>query len=404
MNAERLIDAFGCNGGPAAAEIPNVIVRALTARIAGTVCDRLSGDAGRALAGPLSTLRDGGSLAWQPELGIAQKLADSNPIAAALQLTVAAAGVDDIAVCLPEAAVVYLDGWFVQLPAEGCVRLAEGTMEFEDGGERVAFGRMQDQWWPSNGGHAGQQVLASGSPAFRHVVKLRCKGSTGMFPTLPDPSSPRAETVADVNMDGSSSAELARALALLQSLPDGVARWVHQATHAIWFSGGPAPVASSSPLYPGAVALRESGTWQGYFEAIASSVAQQKLHQLLLLEPLTENGAEEVHYVPPFRSYITTRRALAAAYEHAHVVRLLHAAANAAPGPAAEAMRRRALRRALRLDAECAAALDASRALGPVGSALWKDIKEFCYDLEAPSWGGYQGPPALVAAEESAGA
>lgn len=373
MDAQRLVDAFGCRPAGDAPAIPAAIVHAIVGRTIDALVSRLPATAARTLQHPLATLRGTSGIAWQPELGIAQALAGPDPVAAAIQLLAAAADADvDVDVSLAAASAFYLDGWVVRLPQRTRVALAGDRLVFGERSESVAFARGGDGWRPVGSACAGQDVSLSTSATFRHIVVSRRHVSSGMFPALlEETASPGADAVDDA---GASMSALADALRCLDALPGGDVRWLREVMHSVWFPAGSAAVASSSPQYPGVVALRRGGGADGYLEAIVSSAAQQKLHQLLLVSPLVDGDAEEIQYVPASRTYTTVRRALAVAYEHAHVARLLRAAADAAPGAMAEPLRRRALRRGLRLEAECAAPLDGSKALGRLGAALWQDI------------------------------
>jgi hypothetical protein len=375
MEARQLVDAFGCRPARDAAAIPGAIVRAIAGSTIDALLPGLQSDAARALQRPLSALREGSGIAWQPELGIARTLSDADPASAAIQLLVAtpATGVE-ADVMLPTASALYLDGWVARLPAGTRATLAGDRLVFGERGE-AAFARGRDGWQPVGTACAGQDVSRSSSATFRHVVGSRRHGSSGMFPALLDAPAGPGEAVGEAD---ASMPALAAALRCLDALPDGDAQWLRQVTHSVWFSDGSAAVAPSSPRYPGVVALRRGAAWDAYLEAIATSVAQQKLHQMLLVSALVDGDAEEIHYVPASRTYTTARRALATAYEHAQVARLLRAAADASPGAMAEPLRRRALRRRLRLEAECASPLDGSKALGRLGAALWQDIGRDC--------------------------
>jgi hypothetical protein len=383
MDAQRLVDAFGCSPPAEAPAIPRAIVRAIVGRTVDALLPRLQGEAARALRDPLSALRECPGIAWQPELGIAQALSAADPVAAAIQLLAAAPGTDvdvDPGVGLSAASALYFDGWVARLPEGTRARLSGDRLLFGERGETIAFARGRDGWQPVGAACAGQDVSRSTSATFRHIVGSRHQGSSDMFPALLEAGATHAAGTGVGDDAGGSIAALADALRRLDALPEGDVQWLRQVTHSVWFSAGSAAVASSSPRYPGVVALRRGAGWDAYAEAIASSVAQQKLHQLLLVSALVDGEAEEIHYVPASRTYTTTRRALAAAYEHAQVARLLRAAADVAPGAMAEPLRRRALRRGLRLEAECASPLDGSKALGRLGAALWQDIGRTCAD------------------------
>jgi hypothetical protein len=384
MDAQRLVDAFGCSPSAEAPAIPGAIVRAIVGRTVDALLPRLQGDAARALQGPLSALRGSPGIAWQPELGIAQALSATDPVAAAIQLLVAAPNADvdiDAGVVFSAAPALYLDGWVARLREGTRARLSGDHRLVGESGETVAFARGRDGWQPVGAACAGQDVSLSTSATFRHIVGSQHQGSSDMFPALLEARATHAIDTGDGDDGDGSMQALADALRRLDALPEGEVQWLRQVTHSVWFSAGSAAVASSSPRYPGVVALRRGAGWDACLEAIASSVAQQKLHQLLLVSALVDAEAEEIHYVPASRTYTTTRRALAAAYEHAQVARLLRAAADAAPGAMAEPLRRRALRRGLRLEAECASPLDGSRALGRLGAALWQDIGKTCAEV-----------------------
>lgn len=309
---------------------------------------------------------------WRPEMGIAVARSPESLKLAALQFAlVARPGDRELTVVLDAPGRLFLDGnaWQVRdevvfrMDCESVeVRSSTGVASF-----RFEFGNWEVARFPEAGAFLAKAI---GNSHPRYVIELCEHSSLGQFP---NPVNAKSESMQHSSWADESINEIALALKLVGESSPAYVAWLASVVNGIVLVKGKG-ISVCSPDFPGLIALQSGLAAIDYVELMICAASQQKLYQLARVFPLTEPGVEEVTYIPARRTYVTTRRVLAAAHEHVNVISLLMTLSSGA-GVCTD-IERRVQARQLMLEINCMPVLDASRILSISGSELWTRLRE----------------------------
>lgn len=314
------------------------------------------------------------SSAWRPEFAMAERAAAQGQYAlAVMQVAMAcdpgADGLHLSATC-PREACLYLDGWL--FPVEGACKLAiqSHQINLTSARGRHVFRFEQTGWAPETGASPpGWECERLSCTAPRTLIRAVLPSSQGVFP-WPDQrvmlNIVRGRDVGTAHAPG--SAEIRAALERLARSAPGYRDWVAGAIDTmVVLHGEP----SSSADFPGLVVLGQQTSSLDACESLVMLAAPQYFSRLASIIEIVQPGAEEIHYVPERRSYVTTRHLLAHAHEKANLIAMLGALASSC----AEARRRWALRR-MQFAVEFQQLLRDARSLTPAGAAFWSRLQQ----------------------------
>jgi HEXXH motif-containing protein len=333
------------------------VARKVFERTRARLAQALAASARDDLAARIAVLSPPDGSAWRPELGLAEGAFSRGQLdLAALQLAAMAGGTHELRVQLDEAALLLVDGRLL-------VARDEVTLTREPRMAQVASPAGTPACWPS-------QSLADDGPRF--AIAAPSALASGAFPW--PASAPGADAATACPGFSDSVATLSGGLQLLRECAPPFAQAIGAVVAGVVFAAGPPRSGVSSPDLPGLVALGVDGTGLDHVEALLVEACHQYLFQLLLVEPLTQPGAEEIHYVRVRRAYSTTRRALVAAHAHVNAILMLRRLQRR-PELAADAALRIARHR-LMLDSDSLPALASSRSLTDAGAALHARLRE----------------------------
>lgn len=315
--------------------------------------------------------------AWRPELGIAATCAaGGQPHAAALQLLLLS-GPRDLAlrVTLPQPTRLLLDGTALHFQGQLRVALSTEALSIETADAVLDFRwNALHGWLPDEpAGTAAPSRRWSGGPGPRYLLEPGTCGAAGSFPR------PWPSTLPPQPGDSASAARIEAAIARIGDAAPAYLRWIGSALHGVLLTTRETGSDLCSPGFPGLAAIAPGRDPLHYAELLVSAACQQKFHQLALLHATTLGGREDVRYVPQRRSYLTTRRALAAAHEHVNVALMLAGLAQRQPGD--HEIGARLARRRLMLACDCVPLLQDSAVLAPAGAELWRALRELCRRL-----------------------
>lgn len=274
---------------------------------------------------------------------------------------------------------LFVDGWLV--PVHGRVHLERDAhgLVLASGGVEAHF--VADAWSlrPEGAPPPASWVvhpLAIGGP--HYLVESELRSTAGIFPWNADAVRQRTLAAAPNRAGAPGIADttpfdrwpIAATMALLRRTAPAYADWVSAVTDGCLLIEGDANNGTSSAELPGLVALTTQTSLVRCAETLLAQASQQYLSLCLLATPLAEESREEIHYSASRRSYLTTRRLLAGAHEHANAQLMLDAMA-VEPQVAEEARARAQLRR-LMLAVESQPLLNRSRGLSTAGQAMWQ--------------------------------
>ena len=315
--------------------------------------------------------------AWRPEVGMATRSAKTgNTSLAALQLAcVSGAQALSIRGTVGPGSSLLVDGWLLPVEGEVSVRVLGDTIEIVSslGSVRLRVEADTASVLDSEKGSAWT-VTPMGKRRPRYLLHSGLMGRPGIFPwPTPKQLARRIQSAAVPGPTPMPPAFLEMTEALDQHSP-GYADWLSTVVDGVFLTTNADSGAVSSPEFPGLVALGPQDTALDYAESLTSQACHQRLYQLLLVAPLTATDFEEMSYLPSRRTYVTTRRALAAAHEHANVMQMLSGLTSRTD--LREEAEARITRRRLLLQTQCLPALERSRSLSGEGSALWLRVRE----------------------------
>lgn len=304
---------------------------------------------------------------WRPEIGLARRAcAEGNTQLAALQLLVVGDGKIPMRIDteLPQPGRLLVDGEIVELEGVVVLRL-DHVLTIECGERRAQFSKQDDRWLlstPPSRPRWRVHGLSPYGPSF--IVESDIQGTPALFPDLARTRKPPpGESTDDMDLG-----PIREAIDLISANPS-YAGLLASVVRGFIVTRGERSPANSSREMPGLVALKSADEVLGYVESIVAAACHQALFQMSLAFALTESGREHVGYVATRRTYMTARRALAAAHEHVNVARLLESLSSDAQ------TRARASRRRLLIATDCAPLLDRSKNLTAAGSQLWTALK-----------------------------
>lgn len=319
---------------------------------------------------------------WRPEVGLASTACATGQMElAALQLAVLSADADISVRARVEAPSPLLaDGWVVSVQGDVAVQTGGGELSIQsdlgfvnfrtEGARLVDAAPDSNQFW---------RVSAIECRQPRYAIESNLGFSAGNFPWPAKFGDAGPSKLAqDSASTAHSTAALSRAMALVGETSPHYMEWISSVVDGFLLAAGPATYGISSPDFPGLVALSSLGNELDYAEAVVAEACHQYLFQLLLVSPLTAAGAEEIHYIPARRFYLTTRRALVAAHVHANVILMLRQLETRSEHAASAKLR--ITRRLLMLDTDCMPALQVSTQLTETGRELYLRVQ----DLVAP--------------------
>jgi len=352
------LTAFASPEWQIARSVPDIVPELYFAQTRDRLTERLRGF-NRTLAGAVESIGRPAYTCWRPEVGLAASaLKAGRADLAALQLLVTApqVGAGGSQVNLSHAGPLLIDGRLLH---------AEGHMSVE------ACSRRSDSAWP---------VFPMSGSGPRYVVDSGLPGYVGVFPW------PRAARLRLMeprpNHEDRASAVigvLTRALDLIRTECPPFWHWLEGVVDGFLLTNSRAFTGVSSPDFPGLVAIGISDSEVEYVELLATQVCHQRMFQLLLVAGMTAGENEEIHYLDARRSYVTTRRMLAAVHEHVNVIRLLLAIDW--QGDQKEVVHRQVQRRLLALNAHALPIVRKSRTLSEQGRALGDALETIASSL-----------------------
>ena len=316
---------------------------------------------------------------WRPEFSMAARAAAAgHPAMAVLQHALAcdpgSRSFELTAQCDREAC-LYLDGSLIPIRGECTLQVSADRIQLTSEGAQRRF-RLDRNVWTADRPEQlpGWVCERQPGPAPRILISAALPSSQGVFP-WPEQRVMRnlAQGRGPDESDPPGCADIRAALELLATAAPGYREWVAAAIDTILVLHGES---SSSSDYPGVVVLGAQASRLDACEAIVMQAAPQYFTRLVSIIELVEPGAEEIHYVPERRSYVTTRHLLAHAHEKANLIVML---AKLAP-ECAEAQRRLALRE-MQFAVEFGHPLHSARSLTPAGVEFWSSVQQ----LAAPA-------------------
>lgn len=310
--------------------------------------------------------------AWQPALGLAvDALTQGKAPLAALQLCVSGDTTpvpSTIQAHIGEKSRLFVDGWSVDLLGDTEIKFDDRAMTIEStlGCTRFQRNGQRLQPFESTVKHPSTNTAAG----FRYVVPQATTAVTGQFPWPPH-NSPKKQF--GPARQARFQATLQSALSLLASTGHNSETWVTETIDGCLNIAGPRSLGVSSPKLPGLIALGPQTSVLKCFAELVAQASQQHLFQLLLMSDLIQSGTEEIHYLPTRRVYLTTRRLLAHAHEHANVAIALRAIP--AKSEYREDVESTLDHRLMAFHVECAPGLEKSQTLSASGRNLWNALR-----------------------------
>jgi len=337
------------------------------------------------LAEQVARLRPHTDRGWRPEVGMIAAFIQRDPGLAALQC-VLASHPTEVELCaeITAPALLFVDGYLVHVNGFTKLALNNNELTIASGEDLTELHYLAGRWQlKRQQGTRRVHGLEIDGP--RYIVESGISGQLGLFP---DPLMERSTTC-------TGALEFVHALEIASTwLTTGsptYRRWLSSAIDSIILVSNDASVRLSSPEFPGLIALYNGLSPLEYVDLLISGCCHQKLFQLALLSPLTEIGIEEVHYVPLRRTYVTARRALAAAHEHVNVLLALNQLRDVVDAP--RELLSKIERRTILLETDCVPILDRSEALTSNGNELWESLKHLAFENGLKSEGAVAGCP-----------
>ena len=311
---------------------------------------------------------------WRPELGVARTNVRSGEAKLGAVHWIAAFLGRDVSMRLhlePGARLLF-DGtaWSAQSSTE--VVIENGSLSLESTERRIDMMHTDGAWRVAG---LEPAIDCAGQPAYASTMN-----GAGVSGTYPNPFDWRIRTLEKGECEGSRASveSMYRDAFCAIAKSTAYGKWISSTIAGAVLTLGDAEVASTDPSFPGLVVLKNASSRVEALGRLADASSQQKLFQLAMLSPPTEQGREEIHYLRSRRTYTTTRRLLASAMQHVNAIGAL----TALDIPDEDgSLRGVVASRRLLLESECWAALDASKSLTDQGAELWSDLKVLASDL-----------------------
>lgn len=307
---------------------------------------------------------------WRPEVGIARvNIRNGDPLVGAVHwISAFLACPPDISIPLPPGSKIFLDGSTWCLPSPTHVAISSESIHLDSGETRVQLERREGVW--------RRQGFADFMPRTVRPLNVSVMDGAGVPGLYPNPFNSNVQVMTVEDSHGSNKAvELSyrRAFALVSELSNPHAKWISSAVAGAVLTFGDSEVSSSDPSYPGLIALKNVASATEAVGRLADAASQQMLFMLAMAFPPTELGREEIHYLKSRRTYTTTRRLLASAFQHINAIAVLTALR---VEDEASLLQEAVSARRLLLESECWPALEASKGLTIEGKALWSDLRD----------------------------
>jgi len=364
---ESIVRAFASPYEAQSTNVPALVAMRVFERTRKAILARLEDDASTVLSDHVLATVAPLSGTWRPELGIASNALEQDAVLAALQFLIAFyTGSFEISGTLEKPGKLFLEGDIVVVAGTVIILATDDTLTVRSEAGDKRFERRFSIWINP---HRSRPVLPPASAegrGFYFMTSLR----TAQSAVFPDPFSTDTLSLVD---EAKAHDVIANAISALDVIAAGYGAWIRDALVGASLVPKGTNIAVTSPRYPGLVALQSDIDRLDYVEVLVVAACHQRLCQLALVRNLGMPGREEVHYIPTRRSYLTSRRALAASLEHINVI--LACESIEAIGEEGRDLERRIERRRLMLATDCVPVLERSDTLSEAGAELWRWLK-----------------------------
>jgi HEXXH motif-containing protein len=371
-----LVGSFGSPTSERSPEAALLVANQWSERIQRELVQSLLVKGHASVAGKITNLRPPESLRWVPELGFAAR-ANRNGDAAlgALQFVVACVGNGEhvsVQAKIGAPSHLFLHGWLLPVAGVCTVSSVQGDLELTSDVGYARFSSQQGGFVPLETPASPWSVANLGQAAPSYAIQTNLPLVEGVYPWLRSDEHSDQSLRQDITMTRIVES-LRETLGFLHQNSARYAAWVTGAVAGVLLTSEGQDRAISSSEFPGLVALGPSTSVVACAETLVGQACQQYLRQCLLIAPLVSEGTEEIHYLPMRRTYVTTRRLLATAYEHANALALLYDLQRDVTR--ADEIRERAMLRKLLYKTECAAHLAQASTLSRAGRSLWERVE-----------------------------
>lgn len=377
-----LAQDFACTSGSNAPDIIGI----LAAKRAGAARSQIGATAVEGgqpqLSEALQAIRLPESMAWRPEIGLAESIhrrADAL-VRAALQWALASfipGQIGSFRCTLPAPAPIFIDGYLINVSGEVMVRAQDQTLTLvDDHGESVF--RQQGSVWAllsDAGRELAWEVGHVRADRSVYVARTLTASATHGFPWPWFDGVPIARRHQDV-AGAEAHAVVAGAYDVLRAIGGETDAWVRGALSGLLLLQGKGlntGRASSSADFPGLLALDPPMDAVHCAELIVHEASRQYANAFLLVASLLEEGREAAFYSPLKRSYETFGRVLLGAHAVGNVL-LFYAQLERVQELNEAATDRRDILK-IWFESHYMRALDSCAVLTPAGQRFWRTLR-----------------------------